>query len=164
MKLGNGCALWARQGLELFFKAFPHRPLLAPGGKIAGRGWLVFAAVQQDLLVLKLKGRLSCMLVGCLEGRKGLSPLVARQGWQGLLALSESHFMSPDLSGLLQTSPCPLAGSLPAHRNPTWGAHGSRNHSRGFSPLGPITGAQGRCYGSSTSALTSLGFLCAMRQ
>lgn len=83
MKLGKGCALWARQELELFSKAFLHCPLLAPGGQIAGRDWLIFAAVQQDLLVLKLKGRLSRVLVVCLEGRKGLSPLAARQRWQG---------------------------------------------------------------------------------
>lgn len=65
------------------------------------------------------------MLLVCLEGRKGPSPLVARQGWQGLLALTETHFTSPDL---LQTSLCLLAGSLPTQRNPTWGVHGSQNH------------------------------------
>lgn len=50
---------------------------------------------------------------------------MARQGCQGLLALTESHCTSPDL---LQASLCPLAGSLPAQRNPTWGVHGSQNH------------------------------------
>lgn len=61
------------------------------------------AAVQRHFLVLKLKGRVSCVLVVCLEG----------------LDLSESHFPSPDLSGLLQASLWVPAGSLPARRNPT---------------------------------------------
>lgn len=122
------CRAWSD-----FLKAFLHRPLLAPGGQIAGRGWAIFAAVQQDLLVLRLKGRWTRVV--CLGGKKGLSPW---QGWQGLLALSESHFVSSDFPGLLQESPCSLAGSVPAQRNPTWGVHRSRNHSQAFSPLVPL--------------------------
>lgn len=75
------------------------------------------AAVQQHFLVLKLKGRVSRVLVVCLEG----------------FALSESHFPHPDLSGLLQTSLWLPAGSLPAQGNPTWRAQSSQNPSQGFS-------------------------------
>lgn len=60
------------RGWSYFFKAFLHRPLLAPGGQIAERGWLISDAVQQGSLALKSKGRLSCVLTVCLEGRKGL--------------------------------------------------------------------------------------------
>lgn len=77
----------------------------------------MFAAVQQHFQVLEFKGRVSSVLVVCSEG----------------LALSESHFPHPDLSGLLPTSLWVPAGSLPAQGNPTWGAHSSQNHSQGFS-------------------------------
>lgn len=114
------------RSLELCFKASSCRPLLAPGGQVDGRGRLTFAAVQQNLLIFKLKGRPSPALVVCLEGRKGLSPLVARQGWQGQRSWPCLNPTSLLLTSLVCADATVLpAGPPPAWRNPSWGVHGS---------------------------------------
>lgn len=80
-----------------------------------------------------------------------------------LLAPSEAHFTPPDLSGLRRchrpTSRVPASLEKSQLGRPwvlkSWAS---------FWLSGPIAGAQGRCYSSSTSALISSRFPCVTRQ